>query len=154
MGRFLIFTLAGLAIFSSEAGATKLFKGIAVITARSNTPACVQEYDIFESYVTEYRANVGSETTPERLVAVDNGALMLTSNDATPTLRGAGTASISGNAYAQPISFPSVNVNLTISPVTATTTSVTIAGTVNDLGIAGCNVTFRASLTLLPPGGY
>jgi hypothetical protein len=139
----------------SEASATMLFKGIAVITARTNIASCVQENDALVSFLVEYRANVAPEASPERLSAIGpNGALLLTNNDATPTLRGAGTASISGNAYAVPIVIASVPTNLTITAVTSATTAITIAGTVNNLGIPGCNVSFRGALTLLPPGGF
>ena len=70
------------------------------------------------------------------------------------TLRGAGTVSVSGNAFAQPVTIPSITTNFVISAVAAATTTVTMTGTANNLGIPGCSVTIRAALTYLPPGGY
>lgn len=138
-----------------QAYAGKVFKGVAVITARSATGPCVAEYDISESFIVEYLANVGAEAGTERLALIStNGSLLLSNSDATPTLRGAGTASVSGNVFAQPVSIPSITTNFTISPVVAATTSVTLSGTANNLGIPGCNVTIRAALTWLPAGGY
>lgn len=140
---------------AGQAHAGKLFKGIAVITARTATGPCVAEYDVSESFIVEYKANVGAETAPERLAIISsNGALLMTNNDATPTLRGAGTVSVSGNAFAQPVTIPSITTNFVISAVAAATTSVTMTGTANNLGIPGCSVTIRAALTYLPPGGY
>lgn len=140
---------------AGQAHAGKLFKGIAVITARTSTGPCVAEYDVSESFIVEYKANVGAETAAERLAIIGpNGALLLTNNDGTPTLRGAGTVSVSGDAYAQPVTIPSITTNFVISAVAAATTSVIMTGTANNLGIPGCNVTIRAALTYLPPGGY
>ena len=140
---------------AGQANAGKLFKGVAVITARTATPACALEYDISESFIVEYLANVGAEAGTERLAVIStNGSLLLTNADATPTLRGAGKVSVSGNVYAQPVTIPSINTSFAISAVVAATTSVTLAGTASNLGIPGCNVTIRGSLTLLPAGGY
>ena len=135
--------------------AANLFKGIVTITARTNTPACVQEFDVNESFIAEYRANVGAEAGNERLAIIStNGSLLLTNTDAAPSLRGVGTVSITGNAYALPVAVPSTGSNFTISAVVAATTVVTITGAANNVGIAGCTVAIRGALTLLPPGGY
>lgn len=158
VGRLSVLATLALATALGSAGqaqAGKLFKGVAVITARTATAPCVAEYDISESFIVEYLANVGAEAATERLAVIStNGALLLSNADATPTLRGAGRASVSGNVYAQPVTIPSITTNFTISPVVAATTSVTLTGVANNLGIPGCNVTIRAALTLLPPGGY
>jgi hypothetical protein len=148
------FCLGGLV---SQAAATVLFKGIAVITARTNNAACVLEYDIGETFIAEYRANLASDTGPERAMAVGpNGALLMSSTDANRSLRGAGTVNITGAAYAAPVSFANQASNFTISPttITSTTISVTMSGTVANLGIPSCTVTFRASLTKMLPNGY
>ncbi|SMH37721.1 hypothetical protein [Mesorhizobium australicum] len=140
---------------AGEAYAAKLFKGIVVITARTNTGLCMAEYDISESFVVEYLANVGAETTPERLsIMSTNGSLLLSNADATPTLRGAGRVSVAGNIFARPVAIPSINTQFSISAVVANTVTVTMSGTANSLGIPGCNVTIRGALTYLPPGGY
>lgn len=75
-------------------------------------------------------------------------------NYATPTLRGAGQVSITGNVFAQPVSIPVTTVAFTITPVAPATLNVTLTGVVNNIGIPGCSVTMRAALTHLPPGGY
>lgn len=140
---------------AGEAYAAKLFKGIAVITARSNTPACVAEYDISESFVVEYLANLPGETTPERLsIMSTNGSLLLTNTDANPSLRGAGTVSVSGNIFARPVTIPSITTNYSITAVAASTLTVNLTGVANNLGFPGCSVTVRGALTLLPPGGF
>ena len=141
----------------ADASATVLFKGIAVITARTNNAACVQEYDIGESFIAEYRANIGAESGAESAMAVGpNGALLITSSDGDPSLRGSGTANVRGPAYASFVSFTNVASNIAITPasINNTTLNVTMSGTVNNLGLAACNVTFRASLTKMLPGGY
>lgn len=139
----------------AEANAKMLFKGIAVITARSATPACALEYDISESFVVEYMGNVGAETGPEKLSFMStNGALMLTSNDGTPTLRGAGQSAVTGHAYTQTVYILKVNTNFNISAVGASTQFVTMTGSAANFGIPGCTISIRAALTLLPPGGY
>lgn len=158
IGRIPVLASLALATALASAGhaqAGKVFKGVAVITARTATGPCAAEYDVSESFIVEYLANVGAEAGTERLAVIStNGALLLSNNDATPTLRGAGTVSVSGNAYAQPVVIPSITTNFTISPVVAATTSVTLTGTANNLGIPGCTVTIRGALTWLPPGGY
>jgi len=154
------FVLASIAFATAlgvagQAHAVRLFKGVAVITARSNTPACVLQYDISESFVILYDANLGAEPYPERLSIVSsNGSLLLTSTDATKTLRGGGTVSIVGNILAKPIAVPTTNAVFGISAVAQTTSVVTMSGTVHNAGIPGCSVTMRGALTLLPPGGY
>lgn len=70
---------------AGQASAAKLFKGITVVTARTNIAPCVAEYDVFESFIIEYHANTGAETTPERIsIMSTNGSLLFTSIDATP----------------------------------------------------------------------
>jgi hypothetical protein len=141
-----------------EAHAAKaLFKGVAVITARTAITACTREYSIGESFVVLYRANVGAEATPETAMALGStGGLLLTSDDATPKLTGAGTVRIDGAAYGVPFSTTHAPATLQTTPaaVLASTQFVTMTGTVNNLGIVGCHVTFRAGLALLPPGGF
>ncbi len=138
-----------------QAHAGKVFKGVAVVTARTATAPCVAEYDVSESFIVEFLANVGTEAGTERLALIStNGSLLLSNNDATPTLRGVGSASVSGNVFAQPVTIPSIATNFTITPVVAATTSITLSGTASNLGIPGCNVTIRAALTWLPAGGY
>lgn len=155
----LLLAAAGIALLGTgQANATRLFKGVAVITARTATnPACVAEYDIGQSIVVEYLARVGAENVPERFQAIGpNGSLLLISNDATPSLRGAGTASLSGNAYTNLIPPTTVSTSLTATPaaIAANTNAVTITtATVQNLGIPACTVTIRAALTYFPPGG-
>lgn len=140
---------------ASQAYAARLFKGIAVITARTNIAPCVAEFDVAESFIIEYRANTGAETTPERIsIMSTNGSLLLTSIDGTPSLRGAGQVSITGNVLTQPINIPATSAAFTISAVAATSLYVTMTGVANNVGIPGCTVNMRAALTWLPPGGY
>lgn len=140
---------------AGQAHAVRLFKGVAVITARSNTPACVLQYDVSESFVIIYDANLGAEPYPERFsVMSNNGSLLLTSTDSTKTLRGGGTISIVGNVLARPVVVPTTNAVFGISAVTQTTSTVTMSATVHNAGIPGCSVTIRGALTLLPPGGF
>lgn len=140
---------------AGQAHSAKLFKGIAVIAARSNTPACALEFDVYESFIVEYVANLGGETTPERLSIVStNGSLLLTNADTTPTLRGGGRVSISGNVFATPVSVPTTTSSFTISAVAPTTLFVNMTGTAHNVAFPGCSVTFRAAFTALPPGGY
>jgi hypothetical protein len=140
---------------AGQAHATRIFKGVAVITARTNTPACVLQYDVSESFTILYDANLGTEPRPERISIVGpHGSILITSSDATMTLRGAGQVNISGNYVTAPVSVPSTTVNLAISAVTQATSVVTISGTANNAGVPGCTVTIRAALTYLPPAGY
>jgi hypothetical protein len=140
---------------AGHANAAKLFKGIAVITGRSDTPECVLEFDIHESFVVEYVANLAGESTPERLSIIgSNGALLLTNADATPTLRGAGRVSISGNIFATPVVVPTTISSFSIPAVVNTTVYLNLTGTAHNVAFPGCSVTFRAALTALPPGGY
>jgi len=154
------FALASIALVTAlgaagQAHATRLFKGVAVVTARSSTPACTSQYDVSESFTILYDANLGAEPRPERIALVGaNGSILITSTDATMTLRGGGRVSIAGNVLTVPVSVPSTTVNLAISAVVQNTSTVTIAGTANNVGSPGCNVTVRAALTLLPPGGF
>ncbi|MFH1795513.1 MAG: hypothetical protein ABIK36_04415 [Pseudomonadota bacterium] len=147
--------LAAAIVTVGEAHAAKIFKGVAVITARTNIPACVAEYDVGESFVVEYKGNVGAETTPERFSIIGpNGSLLLTNNDATPTLRGAGKASVSGNILAEPVTIASINTQFSISAVSSATLFVTMTGTAYHLAVPNCHVSIRAALTYLPPNGY
>lgn len=140
---------------AGQAHATRIFKGVAVITARTNTPACVLQYDVSQSFTILYDANLGAETRPERISLVGpHGSILLTSSDATMTLRGAGRVSITGNYVTAPINVPSTTVNLQISAITLATAIVTIGGTATNAGIPGCSITIRAALTYLPPAGY
>lgn len=140
---------------AGQAHATRIFKGVAVITARTNTPACVLQYDVSQSFTILYDANLGTEPRPERISIVGpHGSLLLTSSDATMTLRGPGRVSITGNYVTLPINVPSTTVNLAISAVSQATSVVTISGTANNAGVPGCSVTLRAALTYLPPAGY
>lgn len=140
---------------AGEASAARLFKGVAVVLERTNTAACAAEYDISESFIVEYLANTGAETTPERLSIVGaNGSLLLTNADSTPKLNGAGSVSITGNILAKPVSIPSVTTHFTVSGIVATSLVATMSAVVMQLGIPGCSVKIRAALTYLPPGGY
>jgi hypothetical protein len=138
-----------------QAHATRIFKGTAVITSRTNTPACILQYDVSESFTILYDANLGAEPRPERIAIVGpHGSILLTSADATMTIRGPGRVAITGNYVTAPISIPSTTVNLAISAVTQTTSVVTISGTATNAGIPGCTITIRAALVYLPPAGY
>lgn len=140
---------------AGQAHAVRLFKGVAVITARSNTPACVLQYDVSDSFVIIYDANLGAEPFPERLsIMSDNGSLLLTSTDATKTLRGGGTISIAGNVMARPVVVPTTNAVFGFSPVVQTTQVVTMSGTIHNAGLPGCSVTLRGALTQLPLSGF
>lgn len=140
---------------AGQAHAVRLFKGVAVITARSNTPACVLQYDVSQSFVVIYDANLGTEPFPERFAIMsNNGSLLLTSTDATRTLRGEGTVSIAGHVLAKPVQVPTTNAIFGISAVTQTTSTVTMSATIHNAGLPGCSVTIRGALTFIPPGGF
>lgn len=150
--------LVALLGIGSAADAAVLFKGIAVVTARTaSSAACVAEFDIGESFVVEYRANIGTESAPENAMAIGpNGAILITSSDANPSLRGAGQVLVRGVAYAQFVQIPNANSNLAIVPatITSTTLNITVNATVANLGIPGCTVSFRSSMTKMLPGGF
>jgi hypothetical protein len=140
---------------AGQAHAVRLFKGVAIITARTNTPACVLQYDVLESFVVIYDANLGAEPTPERFsIMSNNGSLLLTSTDATKTLRGGGTISIAGNILARPVAVPTTNAVFGISAVVQNTSTVTMSATIHNAGLPGCSVTIRGALTLMPPGAF
>lgn len=140
---------------TGQAHATRLFKGVVVVTARTNTPACALQYDVSQSFVALYDANIGPETRPERLsIVTNNGSLLLTNADATPTLRDAGRVVITGNFLTIPINVTNSMTNFAISAVTSTTTVVSIQGAISNAGLPGCSVSIRGALTFLPPGGF
>jgi hypothetical protein len=154
------FALASIALATvlgaaGHAQATRLFKGVIVVTARTDTVACRLQYDVSQSFVAIYDANIGTEARPERLAVVtNNGSLLLTNSDTTPTLRGTGRVLITGNYLTLPINITNSMTNFAISAVTPTTTVVSIQGAVSNAGIPGCSVSIRGALTFLPPGGF
>ena len=89
------------------------------------------------------------------MIADDNGGILITSNDATPTLRGNGTGTLLGTAYALPIYFASVQVILSATPqnqITPSTVAVYANGGITNFGIPGCYVTFRSVLSRFTTG--
>ena len=138
-----------LASMNAAAEASTLWRGIAVVTARTATAACIAEYDVGESFIVEYRPNLGANVS-ETLVAMgEHGAFLISSlnTDADKTLRSGGV-SIAGAAYAVGYQAVVPSQSLAIAPasITAATPTISISGTVKNLGITGCNVTARASL--------
>ena len=139
--------LAGLDAAAAEAAT--LWRGIAVITARTQTAACIAEYDVGESNIVEYRPNLGASVSETLMAMGEHGAFLISSlgTDADKTLRNGGV-SIAGAAYAEGFQTVVASQPLTIAPasITAATVVISISGTLKNLGITGCNVTFKASL--------
>ncbi|MCB1378198.1 MAG: hypothetical protein KDK89_07520 [Alphaproteobacteria bacterium] len=131
------------------AQAASLWRGVAVVTNRTATSACMAEYDIGESYIVEYRPNLGSSVSETMVVLGEHGAYLISSlpADADKTLRSGGV-SISGAAYARAFqtNVASQPLNITPATITSSTINIGIGGTLKNAGIAGCNVTFKASL--------
>jgi hypothetical protein len=151
--RWFAAALTGLVLAPASAeAANTLWKGIAVITSRTaSVPACVAEYDVGDDAVIWYRPNLGAAVDENILGIRKNGAFVVSSlsSDADKTLRTGGVSIIGAN-YATPfeVTTASQPISITPNPVTGTTVTITMSGTMKNFAIAGCNVGFRA--TLLP----
>ena len=141
--------LLGIAFATSAAHANSLWRGIGVITARSSTTNCIAEYDIGDNGIVEYRPLAGGATDETIIVMREHGALVIKSKstDADKTLR-TGGVDIFGGEYASAFvtSVASQPITIKPNPVTASTATIVMSGTIKDFGIIGCNVTFSASL--------
>lgn len=138
----------GQAVLADTATAADLWRGIVVVTARSGTIDCLNEYMIGESFEILYRPNFGAAIDETIQVLGSNGSFLLTSTDAADRTLRTGSLSLSGATFAKGFSFNNPNNPLAITPTTIVpaTINVGMTGILRNAGLAGCNVTFRAAL--------
>lgn len=133
---------------SETANAATLWRGIVVVSARNGTAQCLDEYDVGESFDVQYRPNLGAAVAETLEVMGANGAMLVSSTDpANLTLR-TGSVNITGASYARGFEFNTASNPLTIAPATLTssTGTISISGILKNAAVAGCSVTFKASL--------
>ena len=150
-----VMSIAATTAAQTASAADLVYRGSAVVTARSAGADCVGEYDLGEAFEVIYRPQIDGAPRQERLQGVGpTGAYLITGTSSGGLLRGAKAqkARIDGVDRALPLTIASTSVQLTASPstITATTDYVTLTGYVDNLGIEGCRVTFRMSLSRLP----
>jgi hypothetical protein len=147
-GKAIIAFVAMLTV-ATDALAATLWRGTVVVTARTATAACTAEYSVGEPFMILYRPNLGQAVNEIAHVMGFNGGLVLTSSDADRTLR-TGSIVVAGANYARFFQTTNANNPISIAPatITASTVVITMVGTLQNAGIMGCSVSFRA--TLLP----
>jgi hypothetical protein len=140
----LLAVLAG----SEAASAATLWRGVVVVTSRTATTLCMNEYDVGETFEILYRPNLGAAFDETIEVMGPNGAMLVTSTDPTDRTLRTGSVSIIGAAYAIGYSFANASNPINMSPASITASTVTIGmnGTLKNAGLPGCNVGFKASL--------
>jgi hypothetical protein len=133
---------------AEAADAATLWRGVTVITNRTATAECMANYSIGESFDILYRPNLGAAVPETLQVLGRDGSFLVTSTDIADLTLRTGSMNVTGAVLAKGFSFNNVTNPVTITPaaITPATLGITMVGMLRNAGIAGCNVSFRASL--------